>query len=253
VSLSKIYYKEEVNYMPIGYTTNTWMKHVNAQENRQFAEMVLAHDPKMISQIYNYDLELVKPIIDKSITYLNRMNFLRAKDHKELAKILSYAYKANRAFRKQLFVALARLMDDEGRRWWNTTIEGEFNINDYAELFYDMFLYDPLYILTVKPGLIKTVLDFNNKTFADYLLAIRNKDIAKLVDRKLENKSSRNYYNNDRYTKYNELKDNITGFNWGPDSMFCKTLDEKIDELTELSGELDEKFSSALLYLKLTL
>jgi hypothetical protein len=237
--------------MPVGYTTNTWMKHVDAQENRQFAEMVLAHDPKMISQIYNYDLEIVKPIIDKSITYLNRMNFLKAKNYKELARILNYAYKTNRAFKKQLFIALARLMDDDSKRWWNTTIEGEFDVKDYAELFYDMFLYDPIYILAVKPGLIKTILEFNNKTFSEYLVSIRNKDIAKLVDKKM--KKERYYYNSSKNTKYNQLKDNITGFHWGADSMFCKTLEEKIEELTELSGGLDDKFSSVLLYLKLTL
>jgi hypothetical protein len=239
--------------MPIGYTTNTWMKHVNAQENRQLAAMVLAHDPKMISQIYNYDLELVKPIIDKSITYLNRMNFLRAKDHDELFKIFKYAYGVNKAFRKQLFVAIARMLNKNvNSGWWNATIKGEFILENYSELLYDMFLYDPTYIYAIKPGILKIVLDAQHKTFAEYLNTIKNKDVVKLIEKNL-NKFQEKYYYGENYSKYEKFKQNIVGYYWGTETIFCKTLEEKIDELTELSGELDEKFSSALLYLKLTL
>lgn len=238
--------------MPIGYTTNTWMKYLNATGNKELVRMLLEHDPKMISQIYNFTFDDAKPIVDKSISYLNRMNFLRARTHTDLAAILNYAYKKNRVFRKQLFVALSRMMNkDENRRYWNSSIQGEFELKDYAHTLYDMFLYDPMYILTVRKGLVREILEITGNTPESLISNIKSSDkLIKVINKKLDTYQGQYYRRNE--TKFGTLQESLVGYMWGTEYIFAKDIDEKIEDLEELFGEADEVFQPALLYLKLT-
>lgn len=234
--------------MPVGYTTSTWMKHLDAKANPQLVKLLLKHDPKMISQIYNYDFEDVKGIIDESISYLRKTNFLSVSTHKELAKILNYAYSRKRVFRKQFLNSIVNLHQDI--RYWNRSIEGEFDINDYIDNLYDMFLYDPMYMLVLKDEFIKKILDLKGKTFQDYCNEIGS--IDKHFNKMQQKISKHNSWRAD--TNYEKLMDIVMGYYYyrtHDNSIVFASIDEKIDSMSKVFGE-DNPFASTLLYLKIS-
>jgi hypothetical protein len=173
---------------------------------------------------------------------------LKASNHKELAKILNYAYSVKKAFRKQFLSSIVNLHQDA--RYWNRSIVGEFNINDYADTLYDMFLYDPLYILVLKDDFIKKILDYKCKTFQDYCNEIGNidKHFNKMYDKIAQYSSWR------ADTNYQKIMDIVMGYYYFRNyegSIVFQNIDEKIDSMSKVFGD-NNPFTATLLYLKIS-
>jgi len=235
--------------MPVGYTTSTWMKHLDARTNPELVKLLLEHDPKMISHIYNYNFDDVKGVVDQSISYLRRMSFLHATDHTELAKILNYAYSKKKAFRKQLINTLSHLT--QGRSFWRSSIQGTFNMLDYADTLYSMFLYDPSYILVLNNDIITKVLEFKKKTFQDYLNELGSTEKYLNKAQKLIDKHKRGWRR--ETTNYRMLMEETVGYIYGESEICCNSIDEKIEALDKMIGEGEiNPFSTILLFLKIT-
>lgn len=110
------------------YTNYTFMKQIDYSDpnKKELIRLLLDHHPQMVSYVYNYDFELLKPLIDQTTSIINSLNALNTTDE-ELAKIISYAYKKHKGSKHHLgYVVLKQFTYIERLELHNYNIYEEF-------------------------------------------------------------------------------------------------------------------------------
>jgi len=241
------------------YSSRPVMKDVKyTKENKDFVKKLLAHDPDMLGYVSNFDLELLIPVIDKSITYLHRVNIFDSSSLEEAVKIAKYAYSKNRSARKILYDLFRRgLMDLENL----DTIKDELSL-----LFLEIMKYNPTLLifsnqdfksfLESKLGidLKKLASSINYNSFIKKIMALSEECITRKDDWRSRNNQEEMYFFDDKIFGY-AIKE--TGVNWGHSKLLSekefKTVKDHADLIEEFSIEygVEEKLSKLVLFLKL--
>ena len=84
------------------YTPDTIMRPLNYVGNEELCRSLLKHDWRMISNMYNYDFDLIKPYIASSLTFLSKVDLRSISDLDKLAEIIEFTYSKHKIFRRQL-------------------------------------------------------------------------------------------------------------------------------------------------------
>ncbi len=243
------------------YSSRPVMKDVRyTKKNKDFVKKLLAHDPDMLGYVSNFDLDLLAPVIDLSITYLHRVNIFDAANLNEAVNIIKYAYSKNKSARKILYDLFARgLMDLESN--------GVVDIKeDLSLLFSDVVKNNP------------TILVFSNEEFKSFLENKLKIDLGKLansinynkftkkimelseecVTRKDAWRSKNNheevYFFDDKILEYVRKE---TGMHWGHSKLILdgevNTLKDHADLIEKFSIKygVEDKLSNLVLFLKL--
>jgi hypothetical protein len=130
------------------------------KKDAKVAKAILEHDPRMISYIYNYDFELIKPLLNKSVSIFKYIDLSSAKNENEMVKILEHSYSLKKIMRKEIMNTIAH--------FYNDSIDSFFRDDDPRKNF-------SLLPKTMKSLILKVI-----KDNPMYLLVIRHDVIEKL-------------------------------------------------------------------------
>jgi len=182
--------------MSFRYTSRRIMSDIDCSENKDLCRMILKHDPKMISQMYNIDFELVKPIIDKSITLLERANLRLVTNDDELSEIMLYAYKKSSTFRKQAMEAFFSLLTDEKSsfNYYIQDLDREgVKLDSFNKVATLILTENPIYLLVIKDKILKKAFKHLKLNYQKTVKGFNFKKIYKTVEKRLDKPDGRNF------------------------------------------------------------
>jgi hypothetical protein len=244
------------------YSNRPVMKPVVYNEDTKlFVKKLIQHDPNMVGYISNFDLDLLKPVIDQSITYIHRVNLFNAKNMEESVKIAAYSYGKNKAARRFFYDLLNR---------------GIMDLNELEPQVVSILKENITKIICAEPS----VLLFSSKEFRDFLskkIGIDimqlvkfksmkyDKSIKKIMDLANASELKRSTWNpdatlfEDKISEY--LYKEISGSYWRRSAILNRTIVEQDNKSVNMYGDilenfsdeygLKERFSSLILFLKL--
>lgn len=237
------------------YTNYTFMKQIDYSDpnKKELIRLLLDHHPQMVSYVYNYDFELLKPLIDQTTSIINSLNALNTTDE-ELAKIISYAYKKHKGSKHHLgYVVLKQFTYIERLELHNYNIYEEFRQFDDIKLSTFQYLKEdakdfvqryPVSIFYFNPKVMEKLILEVGLEPEEYFNSIDYNNLFERI-RKYDNGSS-------RYSKALEnAKESIAGAMsyWRIRSLRTTnekdySFDEEMNELRKLA----EKYNCAGLF-----
>lgn len=157
--------------MGLYFSESTIMRPVHYPGNEEFCKMLLKHDWRMISNIVNYDLELIKPYIDNSMTFLSKVNFGQT-SKSEVLRIIKYIYSKRKYFKKKIMSFVLRdyidISDDE----------------EFKEMMREIMYENPEYVLIIEH---KTLLKLCELIDIDYRHLVLTSDFKKSTETNTKN------------------------------------------------------------------
>jgi hypothetical protein len=180
------------------YTPKTIMRDINCAMNGELCRILLKHDPRMISQMYNYDFEMVKPIIDMSVTFLGRADLREAIDEEELSKIMVHAYRKSKTFRKDALEGFFGIMSQASREAQHFTQLSDgtaFNSKAFEKIIKILVEENPIYSIIIENDYYKEMVEFAGLDYKTFVKSINFKKLYKIIAKKIENCDEANSYN----------------------------------------------------------
>jgi hypothetical protein len=240
------------------YVPKRIMKDIDCSENKELCTMILKHDPKMISQMVKYDFEVVKPLIDKSLTYLNRADLRAAVTPSELSKILVYGYEKSSKFRKDvmdMFFKLIHIDSKKEKNYWLRYDIDSADVSAFKKVAERILTENPMYLIFVNDKVIKKSFKYLGIDYKKTVKSINFKKLYNKVEKALSREDSRFNYNPKNKV---DLAINLLGKNdvhfayWTTNDYVVNSenLEEKISSMIEDFPEITE-ISSIFLLIKM--
>jgi hypothetical protein len=209
------------------YTPKTLMYTLDYQKDKELAKKLLKHDWRMISNIKNYNLELVAPHIKDSLTFVSKMYLPNAKDSEEMYKIIEYAYQCKNIFKKQI-------MDYVGSSLSPNKYGGQsrslFDLSNkrFRNVVVDILEKNPVYILILTDSVVKDLFGLLKIDYHKYVSKINFEELKKLTDKINDNSRKQ------RLRPYEKLRDRYLGGSgwWGNEySINSSNFEDKIEKM----------------------
>jgi len=219
------------------------MRPIDYEGNETFCKTLVRHDPRMICYVRNYDLEIMRIVLDDSTTHINRVSYHHCKNESELSKILEYAYSRNASARKN-FLEVIDWSLSENRR--TISMDKDIAKRMLTEIFSAnpeglLFMSEMKWLKVIEKGYGVDIKEILLKSKADRIM----KRIVDRVD--MED------YQPDTNYSYDPIKTYASKvFGWSFSSRISPltSLADKIVLLSEAYG-LGDKFTALALYFKL--
>jgi hypothetical protein len=240
------------------FSYNPQMKPIELNDKtRETINILLEHDPKMISYVKDLDFETAKSVLKKSVTNFNRIRRHFIKNNTEFLKILNYSYDVNKSARRFIINNIHDLSENtikfnngEGHEYYTRF---SFNKEDYPEvkkILEKIIKKHPLYIFLCN----KKVLNFYKEEIKlDISLGINSKNALKVSEFFIKHISRKN--SSSRY--YNFLDNLLSKEFYGHYSIINGEFEGKDEFEYILKGivknhkEFKDHFEKVLLILKL--
>jgi hypothetical protein len=226
------------------YTPRTLMYTLNYEQDKELAKKLLKHDWRMISNIKNYDLELVAPHIKDSLTFVSKMYIPHAKDVEEMYKIIEYAYNCKNIFRKHIMDFTASSLSPGRYGRGNKTL---FDLSNerFRNVVIDILEKNPVYIMILNDSVVKSLFQKLNMNYYQYVNNIDFSKLKKIVEK--VNESSKKQY----LRPYEKLRDrNLGGSGWWGDeySINESNIEDKIEIMMKEFPDKTDLHSILLLW-----
>jgi hypothetical protein len=248
--------------MSYNYTPRKIMQYVDYSDpnKKEFVKQLLRHDYRMISHVLNFDFELVKEHIEKSISFLELADMRKVASHDDMEKIIRHAYGKTRAFKNQLMHFLMHVKASKEEIRDNSYMNPykrdsklvDFDVSKISDVLEDMFLYDPTIIFAFNEDYLQSILkSTSNKLIKKINFKKLEKNIMKLME-KYEYTHGKRNNNSDKENNFFQFigEEKLATNWWGSDELLVSDSDKKIQQLQDLFKDRPE-FSSIILLIKL--
>jgi len=223
------------------------MYDIDYQTNKKLCVSLLKHDPRMISNMKNIDFELVKPLVDISLTYIHKINFRELSDVNDVYKIIEYAYRKSKMYKKTIMDFMFTNYAERGYYSSFYTIRNfDINNQNLKKLIKEIIIENPMYVIFIKDEYLTKLFNSIGLDYKEFVSGINFKKLIKEIEQAKKKVNS-----------FNNLIDLISNkyilHSWyGKDYVVSeKTKDEKIEKMFEEFPNNND-LNSLLLLLKMS-
>jgi hypothetical protein len=218
------------------------MRSIDYEGNEAFCKMLVKHDPRMICYVHNYDLEIMRTVLDDSTTHINRVSFHRCKNDSELSKILEYAYSRNASARKNFLEVIDWSLSEHRRP---ISLDKEIA----KRMLTEIFSANPEGLLFMSEmKWLKAIEKDYGVDIKEILLKSKAERIMKRIVDKVDMEEYRPDMNS--YDPLNTYASKVFGWSFSNRISPLTSLADNIVLLSEAYG-LGDKFTALALYFKL--
>jgi hypothetical protein len=139
---------------------------------------MLEHDPKMLTYIENASFDIIKSVLDKSLSYSAKISFNTIDSAEVKSRILSYIYSKNKRYKKDIIEFI--------HREWNENSSNEKLVVipvEYKELYKKVIKDYPIYLLMTEIKHLDSIFKNFNEPLDEYVKSI---DIEKSIKQFLD-------------------------------------------------------------------